>query len=371
MRPGSRPGRDRYLDLWRAAAILRVVAFHATGWAWLNLAFPAMGLMFGIAGSLMAASADRYGHRAVVRRMRRFLVPLWVYAAVTVAVLVAAGWSIPDLGPAALVWWVVPARVPPTGGPAWAWAFNVGLWYLVTYFWLVLLSPLLLRLFRRWPWPCLAVATVLPLPYLFAPAASGYFVATYLSCWLLGFAHHDGLLRRLPARACVAAIAGLAVAGGGGLLVAARAGSGFDPTATPGAWTLWSMAFVAAVLRFRPRAGQHGRRARGGFADRAAGLVNARAVTIYLWHIPGGVLIAGLLVPVLTGDPLVGEVLRALGPAAAIAVAVPLLGWVEDLAGGRRRAPAPAPAGSAPAGPAATPCAASTGRSSRRAAVRR
>lgn len=49
-------GRDRYLDLLRAVALGRVVIYHIFGWAWLTILFPSMGVMFALAGSLMARS---------------------------------------------------------------------------------------------------------------------------------------------------------------------------------------------------------------------------------------------------------------------------------------------------------------------------
>src|SRR5689334_2499219 len=35
--------RDRYLDLLRALALVRVVIYHNFGWTWLPLLFPSMG----------------------------------------------------------------------------------------------------------------------------------------------------------------------------------------------------------------------------------------------------------------------------------------------------------------------------------------
>ncbi|CAL9302020.1 hypothetical protein SUDANB51_04784 [Streptomyces sp. enrichment culture] len=48
--------RDRYFDVLRAVALVRVVAYHTFGWAWAGLVFPSMGVMFGLAGTLMARS---------------------------------------------------------------------------------------------------------------------------------------------------------------------------------------------------------------------------------------------------------------------------------------------------------------------------
>ncbi|MFD4683184.1 hypothetical protein ACFWO0_10725, partial [Streptomyces sp. NPDC058461] len=48
----KKPGRDRYLDLLRSIALVRVVLYHIFGWAWLTVLFPSMGVMFALAGSL-------------------------------------------------------------------------------------------------------------------------------------------------------------------------------------------------------------------------------------------------------------------------------------------------------------------------------
>src|SRR3954447_8827195 len=77
--------RSRYIDTLRAAAIVRVIVYHAFGWAWLTVALPAMGVMFALAGALMAGSLEKYGaRRAVTSRMRRLLPALWALGAVAV-----------------------------------------------------------------------------------------------------------------------------------------------------------------------------------------------------------------------------------------------------------------------------------------------
>ncbi|MDG4809053.1 acyltransferase family protein [Micromonospora sp. WMMD1120] len=335
VRPAD-PGvdRDRYLDLLRAAALVRVVVYHVTGWVWLSLLVPAMGLMFGIAGSLMAASLDRHGPAAVARRLRRLLLPFWAFGVATLGVLAAAGWRPFARGVSGwmeLVWWVLPLRVPPVGGPHWAWAFHVGLWYVVTYLWLVLLSPVLLAVFRRWPWPSVGVATAAPVAMHLAGVRTGYFVAAYLSCWLLGFAHHDGLLRRVPSRAYACLVAALVAVGGTWVLLATMTGRAGDLSHIAGGTTLWSMALVAVLLRLQPRL--TGRSLPG----RTLRLVNARAVTIYLWHIPASLGMFLLLAPVLPYTSAVSIVLRLAGVCVLTAGAVLLLGWIEDVAA--RRAP--------------------------------
>ncbi|MEU8131251.1 acyltransferase [Micromonospora sp. NPDC049049] len=326
-------GRNRYLDLLRTLALVRVVIFHVTGWIWLSLLVPAMGLMFGIAGSLMAASLDRHGPPAVLRRLRRLLLPYWAFGAIALVVL-SVGWRpLPSgvAGWAELLWWVLPLRVPPVGGQSWAWVFHIGLWYVVTYLWLVLLSPVLLWLFRRWPWPSIAVATALPVGMHLGGVHAGYFVAAYLSCWLLGFAHHDRLLHRVPWRWYGCLVAGLAGVGGTWVVAAMVTGRAVDLNHIAGGTTLWSMALVAVLLRVQPRPV-------GRPLGAVLRVVNARAVTIYLWHIPASLGMFLLLAPVLPYNSVASIALRLTGVCLLAAGAVLLFGWIEDVAA--RRTPA-------------------------------
>jgi peptidoglycan/LPS O-acetylase OafA/YrhL len=111
--------RNRYLDLLRAAAIVRVVVYHLFGWPWLSLVFPAMGVMFALAGSLTAASLDkRSAGKVVTSRLRRLLPPLWLLGLIAVPVMLALGWAHETDGeqpfsPAKLVLWLVPVGDPP------------------------------------------------------------------------------------------------------------------------------------------------------------------------------------------------------------------------------------------------------------------
>ncbi len=45
---GPGPVRDRYLDLLRVVALLRVVVYHTFNWAWLTFVFPSMCVMFAL-----------------------------------------------------------------------------------------------------------------------------------------------------------------------------------------------------------------------------------------------------------------------------------------------------------------------------------
>jgi peptidoglycan/LPS O-acetylase OafA/YrhL len=333
--------RYLYMDVLRAAALVRVVVYHVLGFAWIPIVFPAMGVMFAIAGSLMARSLGRGSAAPVLRsRVRRLLPALWGLGAVAVPVMLLQGWSsAPEskLGWGELVWWIVPLHTPPGGG-RWGWSFTVMLWYLVTYLWLVLLSPVLLMIYRRWPRLSLAVAIGVPVAVdLGILAPGGYLsdsirnVTTYACCWMLGFAHHDGRLRRLTDRQFFLSAATLAVAGAGWVLWYGLHTGTFDLNHVPVGRSLWSAAFVLVVLRFEPKLTWISARR---WATTAVAAVNRRAVTIYLWHLPGGI-IALLVVERLglSGTGWWAALLASVGVMTAVAVLV--FGWIEDLSAGR------------------------------------
>ncbi|MFF4649208.1 acyltransferase [Streptomyces sp. NPDC001380] len=356
-------GRDRYLDLLRALALVRVVAYHQFGWAWLTLLLPSMGVMFALAGSLMARSLERPALHVVRSRMRRLLVPMWLFGAVAMGGTVLQGWG-PGSGGGTRWWlrmlfWVVPLSDPPypshlpgvdgilDGG--WAEQVAVPLWYLRAYLWFVLLSPLMLRLLRRAPWPVLlaplGLAVVLgsgriALPDRVGAAATDF--AVFASCWLLGFAHHDGLLRRLP-RYVTPSVAPFVLLAGLWFAVDHQdPESGYDLDGIPVAQAVWSFGFVLVLLHLSPSWTSWPRRLRRWSG--VIGLLNARAVTVYLWHEAALIATVPLIdqlwrfpvlernVPWLLDSPW----LNFLGAWPLIALCVVLFGWVEDVAARRR-----------------------------------
>lgn len=344
--------RERYIDAWRAAAVVRVVVYHGTGLGWLTVVFPAMGLMFALAGSLTAGSLDRSPSGVVRGRLRRLLPPLWAYALIMLPLNLWYGWG-PFLDEPHeridLLWWVLPIKWPPPGAAEWGWMTTAVLWYLVAYLWLVVLSPVTLRAFRAWPVPMLAVALLLPVTLHFGLfTIAGSFesltrdLSIYLGCWLIGYAHRDGLLHRIPARVFAVLVAGCAAAGAAWLLWHGADRGDFDLNHHPVANGWWSAAFVAVVLRCdQPMSWIRA----GGRLDRWITLVNARAVTIYLWHFP--VLGIAPLVYAAAGDATwSARTFTTLIVAAGAAVATLAFGWVEDLAARRPPRlvpPAPAP----------------------------
>jgi peptidoglycan/LPS O-acetylase OafA/YrhL len=325
LRSASTTSRSWYLDALRALALLRVVCYHSLAVWWLHTALPAIGIMFGVAGYLVAASLTRRAALGVVgSRLRRLLLPLWCYGFATILV----GWEME--GPHGRDWarlplWILPLR-DPHESPA-----GVGLvdtlWYLRTYLWFLLLSPLLLWAFRRAPWTSVVTPlAVLPVVALTSPTWPGHGELTaalmYGTCWLLGFARHDGLLSRVPAWLAYALLA-LGALVQLGLVLRFPIGHPADDLGD----AVWSASCVLVLLRWQPRLE---RLARVRWLDRAVAVMNARAVTIYLWHdaaiVAAGLAVAAFALPASVRLPLIVTL---------IVVAVVAVGWIEDVAAGR------------------------------------
>ncbi|MFJ5217117.1 acyltransferase [Streptomyces sp. NPDC088354] len=341
---GGGGGRDRYLDLLRALALVRVVVFHTFNWAWLTFAFPSIGVMFALAGSLMAHSLKRPAGSVLRSRARRLLVPYWLFASVVVGAMLVHGWHIRSW-PRMLLW-ILPLADPPR--IAWAEQMTDPLWYIRTYLWLVLLSPWLLKAFRAAPKACLAACGLLVvlaqydrLPLTEPALTPAVDLATFAACWLLGFAHRDGRLDALRART-VLGLAALCLAAGGWFALTHPTDEGFDLGEIPLAQALWSVGFVLVLLRFRPR-----RLSRVPVADGLVGLLNARAVTVYLWHEVALFLSVPLIdrmwdVPFFEAHlPLDATWFQFVMAWPLIGAAIVLTGWAEDVAARRRPHPWP------------------------------
>lgn len=326
--------RDRYLDALRAVALVRVVTYHAFDVGWLSIVFPSMGVMFALAGSLMAASLRRQPGGVVVRhRLRRLLPPFWLFGALVVPAMFVHGW--PDWNLGRLLFWFVPILEP--AGSAWAEQVTDPLWYIRTYVWLVLLSPLAVWAYRRWPNGTLvaplALVLALGLGYVgddrlgaFAPAVVD--AATFGACWVLGFAHRSGSLARLPLPGLLGLAGGALALGAGWAVLHPDDVAGYDLNEIPVGQALWSVGAVLLLLRARPSMAWLDRTPVLG---RLVTLLNARAVTLYLWHEVA--LVAA--VPIADRAGLESQ-WAVFGIAwVLIGVAIVAVGWVEDLAAGR------------------------------------
>lgn len=331
--------RDRYIDFLRAVALCRVVVYHMFGFAWLSYVFPAMGVMFALGGSLIADSLSRKpAPTAIASRFRRLLPALWVFSAVVVTAMVwRDGWSWLPGWESALAW-LVPLVLPPSA--EWARYVTGVLWYLVTYLWLVMLSPGLMWLYRRRPLlavlaPLALLAALQVLPPMVSPAVQSVItdVATFGACWVVGFAYRDGALQRIPMpllgfTAAVSMGVGICWA-----LTHPTPWAGYDLNEIPFAQGCYSLGFVLLLLTVRPSMAWL---SRARLLDSAVSLLNARAVTVYLWH---NLAIAMCFT---VGDQFgvwrlgafsqLGYFATAL---ALLVVPVVLVGWVEDVSATR------------------------------------
>lgn len=338
------PQRNSYIDSLRALAVTRVFLHHVLWIGWLTVLFPSMPVMFALAGYLTAVTLDRRTVTVMLRsRLRRLLPPLWMLAAVAIPLMLANGWLSDQDSPLRwedLSYWILPLANPPAS--TWGGPFALTLWYLRAYLWFVLLSPLLWWLFRRWPLPTLltplAATIVFYSPLMMLPVDRVgdvvWSTAAFGTCWMLGFARHTGLLTRIPVRWCLAA---------GAVLAAAAAAWGAirqaDPAipwmfADPLAETLWGTGYVIVLMRLEPGMAWLQRLPR---LHHIVTFINARAVTIYLWHLPA--LYATTTILASSGI----DIATPAGIACVLAVATALLamivaavGWVEDLAARRR-----------------------------------
>ncbi|MFE0256975.1 acyltransferase [Streptomyces sp. NPDC059010] len=302
----KKPGRDRYLDLLRSIALVRVVVYHLFGWAWLTVLFPSMGVMFALAGSLMARSLNRPAWGVIRGRVRRLLPPLWAFSAVALALMFGGGWNPlkdPDHGGGTwvlldLINYIIPVGAPPfpwhigskSGLLEDTWAVQAAgpLWYLRAYLWFVVASPVLLWAFRRAPWPTLlaplGLTAVVGTGLVSIPGETGNAVtdfAVYGGCWILGFAHHEGVLAKIP-RYVAVSCAALVMAFGLWWASGHLGPDGWDLNDIPLAQATWSFGFVVILLQYSPSWQElPGRLAKW---DKLVTLSNNRAVTIYLWH---------------------------------------------------------------------------------------
>ncbi|MFF1914084.1 acyltransferase [Streptomyces sp. NPDC058239] len=370
---GALPGgRDRYLDLLRCVALVRVVVFHVFGWAWLTVLFPSMGVMFALAGSLMARSLARPARDVIRGRLRRLLPPMWAFASAVVPVMFLLGWK--PVKEEGIGWFIrlgcylLPVGAPPypweNGSPSglleesWADQAVGPLWYIRAYLWFVLASPLLLKAFRRMPWPTLlapiGLTAVTGTGLVTVPGETGEGLvdfAVFGSCWVLGFAHHDGLLKKVP-RYLTVSLAAFVMAFGLWWASGHLTEEGWNLDEIPLAQATWSFGFCVILLQYAPSWRQlPGRLARW---DGLITLTNNRAVTIYLWH---NLLITATepLIDQLWNIPYFGDrfgtyigasytALMLLLVWPLMALTIPAIGWVEDVAA--KRAPRLWPNGS-------------------------
>jgi CubicO group peptidase (beta-lactamase class C family)/peptidoglycan/LPS O-acetylase OafA/YrhL len=345
-------GRETFLDVVRAVAIVRVIAWHAFGLAWITYVVAAMPAMFFVTGSLLAKSFGRRSARVVLLdRFRRLLVPLWVFGVVAWGVMAFAAWQMGTGLPLhrALAW-VFPLADPM--GTAWEGGWlSSHLWYLRTVVWLLLAAPLLLRALRARPAVALLVpiaavfwldvlargADALPVSHRIAWGAGD--LALYSVFLMAGFLHRDGAFRAVSRRAWVA-LAVLCALAAVAWRLTQPVPLGVVNNSHPLHLFVGAGWLALALATQRPLA----RIGASRFARRPIRAVGARALTIYLWHTAAIIVAVNVLEARNVEGPVAYPVALALLTGLGILIAVQLFGWVEDLAAGRRRIRAPGPA---------------------------
>jgi hypothetical protein len=175
------------------------------------------------------------------------------------------GWA-NDTGDTALSWpdlvfWVFPVLDPP--GSAAAIDATVVLWYIRAYMWFVLLTPLMLAAYRRWPVramlaPLVVVAVDQVLGWglesadNFGPVLIDF--CTFATCWMLGFAHREGKLRAIKPIVLVALTAAAFAVGGGWTYLHPSPDTGYDLGEIPLGQALISAGAVLILVRPHSRA---------------------------------------------------------------------------------------------------------------------
>jgi hypothetical protein len=335
---------DPYLRILAAVSLVVVVSDAVLDLAWLPLS-PAVGVLFAVGGAAAASAGAASGRAGLRRALTTLLLPFWLFAAAMVATMLTLGWQTDrDEGIEPFTWstmwlWLLPFSDPPASLQGSPWVLTAG--FVPAFLWLILATPALLWLFRRWPVRLLAVPvlTVLMLTTGIATLTGRardvlLEACVYGCCWLVGFARHEGRLFRLPPP--LALLAGLAALGSGLAHAVQRPDVFVADTIDdlPLAALLCSLGAVVLLLRV-PWRGDGPRIGRLGAVVSAVG---ARAMTVFLWT-PAA---AAAAVPALALSPLAeyhtddasGVLLQYATTWLLILVVVLLLGWAEDVGAG-------------------------------------
>lgn len=295
-------GRDAAIDLLRALCVIGVVLLHAimvgvtvadgapvfanasdgAGWivplSWVLQVMPLFFVIGGFSGYLAHRRQRERGGRAVdfvAGRVHRLLRPAVVVIGVVGVLLAALGMS------------GIPAEIVATAG----YRYGQPLWFLAVFLLCQALLPALAAAHSRRP-----VASILVLG---AGAAAADLVRAHTGIeglgflnlafvWLtlqqLGFFLADGTVHRLTRR--IRATVGLASLAA---LIASFAGGVYSPdlianiNPPTGALILVGVVQLSAVSLLHDRIDEFSRRPRVAVL---AAFVNARTMTIYLWHMP-------------------------------------------------------------------------------------
>ena len=314
---------------------------HALQWKWLGY-FASMPVMFFVAGSLFAQSVERRpGIVVTFDRMRRLLVPYWVFAFTAITVLLAfVGPQMQDHGDLNLLALLVPITTPMGADGGNLESFTVHLWYLrvlpvVRAARRRSVSTVPSRAVRDGRASCVGILT-----YAFGDDVLGwtppetaalYDFATFVPFWVLGYGVQLGWFDRLGRRgyAALALVTGIVAA----LYLRANALPDNDPNASNIALFFLGMPWLFGLYALRAPLS---RVANAGPVRSVIDFMSARALTIYLWHLIALASVYGIAEHQgweLTPDR--EDLLLGLSVVPVTMLFVLALGWLEDVAARR------------------------------------
>ena len=342
-------GRNTFLDTVRAVALVRVMLWHTYGHPAITVALAAMPAMFFVSGSLYARTRERRPMgKTLWRRLRRILLPLWLFTYVAFAHQALVDYL--TVGHLTFEWWrplqwALPVTTPFSPHVDGAW-WGSHLWYLRCFVYLLLAAPLLLWLWRKSGLASLALPVAALAAFQWVPALQSTSPAVqdfvlYAFFWMLGHAYNDGRLARLSTQwrlACTIVFAVLAAV----WWTASPPPFGFV-NASYQAHLLVGLAWLFAILTLE---GPIGRLGAARWSSPVVFWVSSRAVTFYLWHV----------IAVWMAWSVASRLLDPLAPASVSVLVMTVVftvvftvafGWLEDIAAGRqphvwpRRTPQP------------------------------
>lgn len=321
-RRSTGPHRDPAIDAARAACLVVVFLLHAMmvgvsvgqqgpvlenaleGWVgfapatWVVQVMPLFFVIGGYAGWTQWRRLEERGADAasfVRARLARLVRPAIVLVAVVASVLAA-------LAAAGL-----PADVVATAG------YRIGqpLWFLTVYLACSSLVPFMAALHARHPWLTLAALSVVAIAVDGARFATGVEAVGYANLvvvWLLvqqlGFLLADGTVERMPRRGRLGVVAG-ALAVLVGMIAAGPYSPDLFANLNPptACLVVLGVAQLALFTFVRPALRRWAQRPR---AQRIIARFGEWGMTLYLWHLPAFVLLAGVLLVLhdATGLPL-------------------------------------------------------------------
>lgn len=335
------PARDSFLDVLRAIALARVIVWHTFGLAILSWIVATMPIMFFVAGTLLYRSLDGRDAGAVLRkRLRRLLVPYWFFGATVLGFLsllhIVRASAETRLQPGQLLAWFVPLTNPTASAWEAGWA-SAPLWYLRCYLWILLLSPLLLRGWKRWGYgllglPIIGLVSTQIVADRMAPGPNHPLwiigdLALYSVFVLLGFAHAQGRLAEFEVRDLVEWV----LIGAAGAAVAWQIFPSADGVANHSYPTLacLGIGWLAGLALLRPWLSRVDEINVLGSIVR---WTTSRAMSIYLWHSPM-IVLSYTLVATVAAEPSPFVLLSIV--VGGVVVVSTATGWIEDVAGGR------------------------------------